>query len=679
MLGTRLQHGRPFQPEEDVLNAPRVAVLTQGLWKRRFGGDAGIVGRTIQLDGIGYTVVGVLASDFNLVGRRADLFAPLAAAEGDHPSSFLTVTTFGKLRPGVSVKQAQAELSAVGQRMAGQTIGRNPVVWGLRDFVVRGVKPGLLMLVGAVGLVLLIACANVANILLARAGAREREMAVRCAMGAVRGRLVRQLLTESCLLALAGGVAGVLLAWWGVTALPKLAPAGYPMLAEVTMDWRVLAATLVISLATGLAFGLAPAVALSGGGGLHESLKEGGRGGSDSVARGRLRSALVVLEVALAMVLAVGAGLLIRSFGRLSGVSPGFNASGLLTAQVNPPQSRPPAQRRAFYDELLRKLEAAPGVSSCGIASVLPLTSSNTGTGMFVEGRPAPRPEDVPIIWFRFVSPGYFRAMEISLKAGRAITSADRTAGLPIAFINETAARRFWPNEDPVGKRFADSAPRTDRPANWITVIGVVGDVRHAGLNREPEAEFFRPYWEPPALSGMNIVVRTDIDAMRFSKTMRGVVADIDRTIPVSQIRSGEDLLRDSLAPQRFATALLGLFAFLAVALAAVGVYGVISYSVARRTREIGIRVALGATGQDVVGMVVRQAMTMALAGIVIGLGAAAALGRTIRMLLFGVSATDPLIYAALTVILAVVAGLAAFVPARRAARVDPTVALRYE
>jgi putative ABC transport system permease protein len=250
---------------------------------------------------------------------------------------------------------------------------------------------------------------------------------------------------------------------------------------------------------------------------------------------------------------------------------------------------------------------------------------------------------------------------------------------LPIAFINETAARRFWPNEDPVGKRFADSAPRTDRPANWITVIGVVGDVRHAGLNREPEAEFFRPYWEPPALSGMNIVVRTDIDAMRFSKTMRGVVADIDRTIPVSQIRSGEDLLRDSLAPQRFATALLGLFAFLAVALAAVGVYGVISYSVARRTREIGIRVALGATGQDVVGMVVRQAMTMALAGIVIGLGAAAALGRTIRMLLFGVSATDPLIYAALTVILAVVAGLAAFVPARRAARVDPTVALRYE
>jgi putative ABC transport system permease protein len=678
MLGARLKLGRHFQAGEDVLNAARVVVLGHGLWQRRFGGDPGVLGRIVQLDGNGYTVVGVLDPDFSMVGRSPDVFAPLAYAESG-PSSTQTVTTYGKLRPGVSVQQAQAELTTIGQRLEGQTIGRTPVVWGMRDFVVREVKPGLLMLIGAVGLVLLIACANVANILLARAGAREREMAVRCAMGAVRGRLVRQLLTESCLLALAGGVAGVLLAWWGVTALPKLAPAGYPMLANVALDWRVLLATLAVSLATGVAFGLAPAVALSSGGALHEALKEGGRGGGDTIARGRLRSALVVSEVALAMLLAVGAGLLIRSFGKLSGVNPGFNTSGLLTAQVSPPQNTPAARRRTFYDDLLRKLETTPGVRACGITSVLPLTLNNTGTGMFVEGRPAPRPEDAPIIWFRNVSPGYFQAMEIPLKRGRLLTPADATGTPPVALINETAARRFWPDEDPVGKRFTNGPPRADRPATWFTVAGVVGDLRHRGLSQEPEAEVFYPNLETSAQIGATVVVRTDAAGTRFGPTLRGIVAGVDRTIAVSGIRSGEQLLRDSIAGPRFSTTLLALFAAVAVTLAAVGVYGVISYSVARRTREIGIRVALGARAGDVVAMVVGQAMALAGAGVVIGLAAAAALGRTIRTLLFGVSAFDPAIYATLAVLVTLVASLAAFVPARRAARVDPTVALRYE
>jgi len=679
MLGARLQCGRHFLAGEDVLNGPRVAVLSHGLWQRRFGGDSGTLGRTIQLDGKGYTVVGVLGPEFRLAGRPADLFVPLAVAETGHPSSFQTVTTFGRLRPGVSVKQAQAELSTIGQRMGERSEGRTPAVWGMRDFLVREVKPGLLMLVGAVGLVLLIACANVANILLARASAREREMAVRCAMGAVRSRLVRQLLTESCLLAFAGGLAGALLAWWGVKALPKLAPAGYPMLSEVAMDWRVLTATLVISLGTGVVFGLAPAITLSGGGALHEALKEGGRGGGETVARGRLRSALVVGEVALAMLLAVGAGLLIRSFGRLSGVDPGFNAGGLLTAQVNPPPTRPVAQRRAFYDELLARLETAPGVRACGITSNVPLTGSNSGTGMFVEGRPAPRPEDAPIVWFRTISRGYFRAMEIPLKRGRSFEPADETGGQSVALINETVARRFWPNEDAVGKRFTNGPPRADRPTDWFTVVGVVGDLRHRGLDREPDAEIFWPYRGGLAVGGMSVVVRTDADGTRFAGTLRGVVAGVDRNVPVSQIRGGEQLLRDSMAPQRFSTVLLGLFAVVAVVLAGVGVYGVISYSVARRTREIGIRMALGARALDVVLMVVGKAMTLAGAGIVIGLLAAAALGRVIRTLLFGVSAVDPLIYATLTIVVAVAATLAAAVPARRAARVDPTVALRYE
>jgi putative ABC transport system permease protein len=600
-------------------------------------------------------------------------------AESGHPSSFQTVTTFGRLRPGVGVKQAQAELTMIGQRLEGQTIGRTPVVWGMREFAVRSVKPGLLMLVGAVGLVLLIACANVANILLARAGAREREMAVRCAMGAVRGRLIRQLLTESCLLALAGGGAGVLLAWWGVTALPKLAPAGYPMLSEVALDWRVLLVTLATCLVTGVAFGLAPALALSGGRALHESLKEGGRGGGDTVARGRLRSALVVSEVALAMLLAVGAGLLIRSFANLSGVNPGFNAAGLLTAQVSPPRDTPAARRRTFYDDLLRKLETTPGVRACGITSVLPLTATNTGMGIYIEGRPAPRPGEAPIIWHRAVTPGYFQAMEIPLRRGRWLTPADATAAQPVALLNETAARRFWPDEDPVGKRFSNAAATADRSPLWFTVAGVVGDLRQRGLSQEPEAEVFWPYLETSAAVGANVVARTDADGTRFAPTLRGIVAAVDRTIAVSEIRSGEQLLSDSIAPQRFSTTLLALFAALAVTLAAVGVYGVISYSVARRTREIGIRMALGARAGDVVAMVVGQAMALAGAGVVIGLAAAAALGRSIRTLLFGVSAFDPAIYATLAVVVTLVAGLAAFVPARRAARVDPTVALRYE
>lgn len=687
MLGAPIYRGRGFLPEEDRPGGVRAAVITHELWQRRFGSDPKLVGRTIMLDDTGYVVVGILPPEFRLPGRQSDLIVPLALPDARDPrAAAFSVSAFARLKSGAGIEQAQAELTAIGRRIGQKfprSLGQNPRVWGLRDFAVREIRLSLLLLLAAVGLVLLIACSNVANILLARAGARQKEIAVRTALGAGRRDLFRQLLTESSLLGLAGGAVGVLLAYWGVRTLVSIAPGRYPFLRDTAIDGTVLAFTLAISLATGFLFGLAPALTASRMGALHEVLKEGGRSRSQGLSQSRLRSLLVVAEVALAVVVLIGAGLMMRSFARLHAVDPGFNPKGVLTAGISLPASRysRPPQRVVFFRRLLEELEAAPDVQAAGIVTSLPLLAHNTGTGLFIEGRPFPRPEEAPIIWFRVANTGYFRTMQIQLKRGRFFTEQDNENAPPVAIINETMARRHWPDEDPIGKHFLNGPPPRDRPFQWFTVIGVVADLRHKGLNQEPDAEVFWPYQQFSVLaSGMNVVVRTGgQNAGRFAPVLRRAVAAVDRQQPVSQLRGMEEIVAESIGPQRLAVTLMSIFAVVALLLAAVGIYGVISFAVTRRTQEIGVRMALGARTSHVLKMIVGQALLMALAGIALGLAAAFGLTRAIRSLLFGLSATDPLVFGGIAVLLLAVAALAGYIPARRAARIDPIIALRYE
>jgi len=681
MLGVKFHRGRSFSAEEDRPGAAPVAVMTYPLWQRRFGSDPGILGKTILLDDTPYTVIGILPAGFRFTGRTIDLFAPLALAETRGGPGDTTVTVFARLKPGVSKEQAQTEMTTVGRRLEQyrQTLGVTPRVWGLREFVVRDIKQSLIVLLAAVGLVLLIACANVANLLLARAGMRQRELALRTALGASRGRIVRQLLTESAMLGLAGGAAGILFAYAGVRSLLALVPDRYPLLSEASIDGRVLGFTLLVSLATGIIFGLAPALASSRSRALNEALKEGGRGSGESISRARLRSTLVVAEVALALVLLIGAGLMIRSFVELTKVNPGFNAKGVLTASINLPRGRyeKAGQRIEFFRKLFAELRAIPGVQAAGATTSIPLTQHNNGTGLIIEGRPVPPPTDIPIVWFRIVNSDYFRAMEIPLLRGRLFNEQDQ-AGPPVALVNETLARRFFPGEDAIGKKFTNGIPRPGNPTTWITIVGVVGDLHHMGLEEPPDAELFWPY-QQLAPGSLSVAIRTNSDSESFASLLRKTVAAIDKNQPVSRIRGMADILAGSIAPQRLSVILLGIFAGLALTLAAVGIYGVISFSVTRRTREIGVRMTLGARARDVILMVVGQALLLSIVGVAIGLGAAFALTRLMGSLLFGVSATDPAILAGVSVLLVAVAVLASYLPARRAAAVDPLEALRYE
>jgi putative ABC transport system permease protein len=588
----------------------------------------------------------------------------------------------GRLKPGVSREQAQSEMAGIAARLARQfpptNEGWTATLVPLKEQMVQGIRPALLVLVAAVAAVLLIACLNVANLLLVRMAARERELAVRTALGAGRGRLVRQMLTESVLLALGGGVLGLVLAEWGVHALVALGGDKIPRSNAIGIDWKVLAFTLAISVATGLVFGLLPAVQSSGNH-LHESLKEGGRAVAGG-ARGRLaRQLLVLSEVAIALVLLVAAGLLIKSFSRLHGVDPGFRPQGVLTMDLAPPafKYRKPEQQVAFYKELLARVAALPGVDQAGTAFPLPLASQGIVLTYAVGGRPFPRLQDSPSCDVRWVSPGFFRALGVRLLKGRVFDDRDIPASPPVAVINRSFAAKVWPGADPVGQRITFDDPH-QQDARWLTVVGVVGDVRNQSLSQEPEAQIYNAELQDP-MPNATLVVHTAADPRLLAAPIRRQVQALDRDLPIDQVRTMQEVVDSSLAPNRFNTVLLGVFAGLALLLAAVGVYGVVSYTVNQRTHEIGIRMALGAQGEDVLGLVLRQGMLLVAIGLGVGLVGALLAMRGLESMVYGVSTKDPWTFATVALALAAVALAANFLPARRATRVDPLTALRQE
>ena len=679
LLGAQpLPPGRNFTSAEDSPGGERVAILSHALWLRRYNGDQGIVGRSVTLNDANFTVIGVAPANFRYY-HHFDVWVPLAL---DPTAQMAGETrqygpTVVRLKPGVTPEQAQAEMDTLLQRyetarpQGVSRIDSRTRLVPLQEHFLGARRRPLLVLLGAVGLVLLIACANVANLLLARAGAREKELAIRGALGAGRLRLTRQLLTECLLLAMTGSAAGLLLASWLINLFSSLnstdALGEMGRVAAITIDLRVLGFTFLITLVTGLLFGLLPALRLSRTD-LNVSLKEGGRGGG---LHGRsLRNALMVAEVALAIVLLIGAGLLIRSFVKLLDVDPGYRAENMLTAKISlPPRYRDNSQRAQFYERILQRLTALPGVAAVGATSHLPLTGYNMGATLRVEGR-SPQPgEREPSAPVARVNPDYFRTMGISLRAGRLINDSDTQDSPGVALLSETLARRLFPNEDPLGKRLSVAGMNT-------TVIGVVNDIRYTGLDGEIEQAVYLSYRQLPR-SGMALVLRGAVEPSSLAPALRNAVREIDPALPVYDVMTMNERLSNSVAARRFNLLLLGGFAALALLLAGIGVYGVISYVVTQRTHEIGIRMALGAQSGDVARLFVKQGMALVLRGVALGSVGALALTRVMKGLLFDVSATDPLTFAVITLLLISVALLACWIPARRATKVDLMITLR--
>jgi putative ABC transport system permease protein len=685
VLRVRPLAGRTFHADENQPGRNTVVVLSHGLWQQRFGGDPKIVGRRITLDGRQITVVGVMPPGFSYPDKR-EIWLPL-----EYDEVFTTkargawyLTVIGRLAPGATVAQATAEVQTIGRRLEQQYHADNAdlemTAVSLHEATVGPIRPALMVLLGAVGFVLLIACANVANLLLARAAARESEMAVRTALGASRARLVRQLLTEAVILSLFGGVLGLLVATWGADVLVALEPQGVPRLGEVGIDRSVIAFTGGVALLTGLLFGLVPALQATGAG-LGGTLKEGGRGGIGSSGRARVRGALVVAEMALAVMLLAGAGLLLKSFVRLQQVDPGFRFDDRLVFRVGLPDvayAEAP-KRVVFFESLLERVRALPGVSSAGAVVGVPLGGLSFVLTFDVEGRPPARPGEEPTMQIRVATPDYFRTMGIPLRRGRLFTAADRAGSQEVVMLSETAARRFFPDEDPLGKVIRLGWGRGEgKPNVGGTVVGIVGDVKQLGLDEESQPELYVPYAQQP-VGAMDVVLRTAVPPASLAGVVGRQVHALDPNIPVSSIRPMEQIVAASVSTRRFYMLLLSVFAAVALLLAAVGIFGVMSYAVVQRTREIGIRIALGARDGQVVGMVVRQAMFLALVGVGAGTVAALVLARTLEGLLFDLSPTDPPTFAGVAALLTIVALTASYLPARRAASVDPMIALRAE
>jgi putative ABC transport system permease protein len=693
-LGARAALGRTLDLGDDVPGLPRVAVLSHSLWQRKFGSDPRVVGRTISLGNHPVTVVGVMPARFTFPRGGADApphfgFSPdpdvwvpaggTLETRADRGSRYNVMVA--RLRPGVATAQAQAELETISQRLAqsfpdtdkGFTLYLQPIV----DQMLGSLRPALLVLWGAVGFVMLIACANVANLLLARAASRQKEIALRMAIGAGRRQLVAQLLTESAVLSVLGGILGVALAWAGLRAFASLVPAGMVDASSFSLDTRALAFTAGLCLVTTVLAGLVPALQMTRPN-LSGTLREGTRAGAGTAGSHRTRNALVVAEVAFAVLLLIGAGLLLRSFDQLLSVAPGFRPERVLVFELGLPKPLyPPPQRLPFYTHVVEGVRTLPGVSSAAMISDLPMGGTESVNSVTFEGRPKPKPGETPLVPLRRVSPGYFELMGIPLLRGRLPTEADRKGSLPVVAIAEAMARTYWPGEDPLGKRV-----RTGGDDTWYTVIGVVGNVHDSTLQDDPRPELYQlPEQVPPnSISFMNrIVVRTTGDPQSLVKGVQDVVHHLDPNQPVSRIRTMEQVVSNTLAKPRFSMLLLSLFAALALALSIVGIYGITSYSVSQRRRELGLRMALGAPPNGILGLVMRETGALAGLGVLLGLGAAFALTRVMASLLFGVGAIDLLTFLGVSLGLLLISLTAAYLPGRKAMRIDPIVALRTE
>ena len=678
LLGVQPVLGRAFRPEEDRPGHAYSALLSYRLLQRRFGGDREIVGQSIGLRGESYTVVGVLPPGFSVLDATADVWIPLGLdPAGSGRGRFLAVVA--RLQPGVDLDRARRELAAIGERMeqanGALEAGWRPQVLTLREELVGDARPALLVVMAAVGLLLLIACGNVANLLLARASSRRKELAVRMALGATGGRIVTQLLTESVLLALAGGALGIALARAAVAAVVHWGPASIPRLAQARVDGRLFLFALGVSLATGILFGAAPAMQ-SIRGNLHRALTEGGRSGTAGRIGRRMRHTLVVGEIALSALVLIAAGLLIRSFARLRAADPGFQARGLLTLRLPLSGGRNSQRERriAFFQQVADRIAVLPGVRAVGAVNGLPLTGPGLGSTFAVEGRPAPPAGQRPIALMRSVNPAYFRAMRIPLLAGRALIEPDTAQAPAVIVVSRSLARRFWPAGDPIGQRLTlDSyTVRTAR------IVGVVGDVKAERIEGEDWPTIYSPYAQDPVPT-LTLVVRTALAPLAMAPAVERVVHGLDPDQPVADVRSMEDVMGRALAEPRFHTLLLAAFAQIAFALAAVGIYGVASYEVGQRTHEIGIRVALGAQPREVLGPILGESARLAAYGIAAGLAAAFALTRLMATMLYGVKPTDVYTFVAIAVLLAAVALVASYLPSRRAMAIDPMAALRHE
>ena len=687
LLGVKPALGRVILPEEDKPEANKVAMINYGLWQQRYGGERSIVGRELLLNGEKYTVVGVMPAGFQFLDSRVDLWVPIAFTSerlASRTSHYLKVVA--RMKPNVTLAQANADIHTIAQRIAKDhpaEAGRlSAFVVPLRDELAGDVRRPLLVLLVAVGFVLLIACANIANLLLSRAASRKREMAVRAAMGASRLRILRQLLVESLLLAAVGSLVGLLLATWSFAFLQRLIPDGLALSTKLSLDPMVLAFTLVVTLLTAVIFGLAPAFQTSSID-LNEALKQGGGRSGLNAGGNRLRSAMVVAEVALALVLLVGAGLLIQTFLKLRDQYSGLWPQTVLTLRTVLPRGKYQGsqQRTAFYKQVLERVHSLPGVISAGYSTSVPLAMKGGTNGFWVEGRTIEQAIAGGLSYdanHRQVSVDYLKTMGIPIRQGRAFNDSDNEKSIPVAIVNETMARQYWPGEDPIGKRFTLGDPG-DKNLSWITVVGIAGDVRQMGVDEAVKAEMYFPYLQSPEFSyytPRDLAIRTSVDPLSLVSAVRNEIHQVDPAQPISEVRTMEAVLGEETASRRLGMTLLTIFAALALLLATLGIYGVLAYFVVQHTQEIGVRMALGAQRRDILVLVLKKGMTLALLGVAIGLTAAFALTRLMAGLVYGVSPTDPLTYAGLAALLTLVAFFACYVPALRATRVDPMVAL---
>jgi putative ABC transport system permease protein len=685
LLGVAPQLGRVFQPEEDKPGANHVAMLSHGLWQRRFGRDPGVVGRDIILNGEKYTVIGVMPKGFQFMESYVGLWVPAAlSAEdlADHGAHYLTV--IARTKPGVTAPQADADVATIAARISHDfpegARGLRAYVLPLREQLVGEARRPLLLLSLAIVAVLLIACANIAGLLLARAASRVREIAVRTALGAQRGRIVRQLLTESILLSALGVVPGLLVAIWTLSFLEQLIPPGLTLWLHPTLDARAVVGALVLSLATGLLFGLAPALQTSRID-VNEPLRQGGRTTTDADPR-RLRSALVVAEIAATLVLLVGAGLLGQTLYRMRYVDLGLQPERLLTLRTVLPSQKygEPPRRSAFYEEVLERVEHLPEVVAAGYGTSVPLEWKGGTSGFFPEGMERAEPGLSYDANHRQVSVDFLRTMGVPLRQGRFLDRTDRGESRPVAIVNETMARQYWPGQDAVGKRFKIGDPDSKVP--WVTIVGIVGDVRQMGLDAPVKAEMYLPYsqiTDQPWFAPRDLVVRTIGEPMSLVPAVKHEIAAVDPEQAVSNIRTLDDILDEEVVQRRLGATLLTAFAMLALLLASLGIYGILSYFVAQHTPEIGVRLALGASARDILRLVLGRGMTLALIGVGLGSLGGLALTRLMSSLLFGISPTDPATFALAALLLTALALLACYLPARRAVKVDPTIAMRYE